>query len=225
MTGLYLYCVGGPEHPEPTELEGIDGIAVRSLETPGLRVWVSAMESAPAATLDRVRMHNAVVEASTARDTPLPMRFGQWFASETELEAAMAERGPRLERALDRVRDALEFGVRVMDPARRPDPTPPDRSSGTAYLEGLARRGEVAEQSRRLGAEVAAELRSFLGPVVRAQSVRGGGEGALVTIAHLVARHDTGTYGTRLRTFSTRRPDVRLVLSGPWPPYGFIDDA
>lgn len=224
MMGLYLYCVGAGDHPKPGELEGIDGAPVRALDTAGLRAWVSPMEAAPPASLDRVRSHNAVVEAAAEERTPLPMRFGQWFDSEAELKAALAERRPRLEAALERVRGALEFGVRVLDPART-EPTPPDRSSGTAYLEGLARRVEVAEQSRRRGAEVAAELRSFLGPVVRAQSVRPGGSGAIVTIAHLVARHDTGTYGTRLRTFSTRRPDVRLVPSGPWPPYGFTDDG
>lgn len=224
MMGLYLYCVGARDHPDPGELEGIDGAPVRALETAGLRVWVSPMESAPPASLDRVRSHNAVVEAAAAERTPLPMRFGQWFASESELDAAMAERARRLERALERVRGALEFGVRVLDPDRT-DPGPPDRSSGTAYLEGLARQVEVAERSRRRGAEVAAELRSFLGPLVRDQSVQAGGSGALVTIAHLVARHDTGTYGTKVRTFSTRRPDVRLVLSGPWPPYGFADDG
>lgn len=224
MMGLYLYCVGAEDHPDPGETEGIGGAPVRALSAAGLRVWVSPLESAPAASLERVRSHNAVVEAAAEEATPLPMRFGQWFASEADLRAALDERRPRLERSLERVRGALEFGVRVLDPGGG-DPPPPDRSSGTAYLEGLARRVELAEQSRRRGAEVAAELRSFLGPLVRAQDVRPGGSGALVTIAHLVDRHDTGTYGTRLRTFTSRRPGVRLVFSGPWPPYGFTDDG
>lgn len=224
MTGLYLYCVGGPEHPEPAELEGIDGRPVRSLDTSGFRAWVSSMESTPAATLDRVRIHNAVVEASTARETPLPMRFGQWFATKGELVDALGERRPRLLQGLERVRGAVEFGVRIIDP-NTPEPPAPDRSSGRSYMEALARREEEAERARRRGAEVAAEMRTFLGPAIREQAVRPGGSEALVAIAHLVARHDTGTYSTRLRTFSMGRPELRFVCSGPWPPYGFSDDG
>lgn len=220
--GLYLYCVGEPAHPKPGALHGIDGAPVRSLTTAGLRAWVSDMDAAPAASLERVRAHNQVVETSARDATPLPMRFGQWFGSTAELTAALADRQPGLGQALDRVRGAMEFGVRVLDPSRTGEAVP-DRSSGKAYLEGLARREEEAEQSRRRGAQVAAELRSFLGPAVRDQQVRPGGVGTLVVIAHLVARHDTGTYRTRLRTFSLRWADLRFVFSGPWPPYGFTD--
>lgn len=224
MTGLYLYCVGGPEHPEPGAVEGIDGGPIRSLDASGLRAWVSPLPAAPAATLDRVRIHNAVLEASTAFQTPLPMRFGQWFATETELLEALGDRRPRLEQGLERVRDAVEFGVRIIDP-NAAELQAPDRSSGRAYMEGLALREEEAEKARRRGAELATELRTFLGPAIRDQAVRPGGAAALVAIAHLVERHDTGTYSTRLRTFSIGRPELRFVCSGPWPPYGFTDDG
>lgn len=222
--GLYLYCVGGPDHPEPDALTGIEGVPVRSLDAAGLRAWVSPMETAPAASLDRVRAHNAVVEVSAEMSTPLPMRYGQWFESEEELAAVLADRQATLAAGLERVRGAMEFGVRVLEPGQK-DRAAPDRSSGKAYLEGLARREDEAERARRRAAQVAAELRSFLGPVVRAQQVRPGGSGALVSIAHLVGRHDTGTYNTRLRTFSLRWPELRFVFSGPWPPYGFTDDG
>lgn len=220
--GLYLYCVGAPDHPPPIELEGIAGAPVRALDAGGLQAWVSSLDGPPPASLDRVRAHNAVVEASAETSTPLPMRFGQWFETEAALSAALDARQPGLERALDRVREAMEFGVRIIERGGAERPAP-DRSTGKAYLEALARREEEAERSRRRGAQVAAELRSFLGSVVRAQEVRPGGSDALVSIAHLVGRHDTGTYNTRLRTFSLRWPDLRFVFSGPWPPYGFTD--
>jgi hypothetical protein len=72
---------------------------------------------------------------------------------------------------------------------------------------------------------VAADLRSFLGDRIRDQKVRPGGGEGLVAIAHLVARHDTGGYSDAIGTFSDRHPDLSFVTSGPWPPYGFVDDA
>lgn len=227
--GLYLYCVGEAAHPEPRAVEGLEGGAVRALDASGLRTWVSELPGAPSASLERVRAHNTVVEAATKERTALPMRFGQWFASETELREVVAERRERLERRLERVRGAMEFGVRVLDPERG-DATgsgaeAPDRSSGRAYLEGLARREEETEKTRVRGAEVAAELRSFLGPLIRDHRVRPGGADGIVAIAHLVARHDTGAYSDRVHTFTDRRSDLRFVISGPWPPYGFADDG
>jgi hypothetical protein len=222
--GLYLYVVGAADHPDPQAVEGIEGAPVRALDIAGFRTWVATLAAAPGASLERVRAHNAVVEASSDLRTPLPMRFGQWYADEGELRDALYSRRATLESSLERVRGALEFGVRVMDPERR-DPVRPDRSSGRAYLEGLARREETLQRARLRGAEVAAELLSFLGPLVRAHSVRPGGTDGLVAIAHLVGRHDTRTYQDRVHTFTDRRPELRFVTSGPWPPYGFVQDG
>lgn len=223
--GLYLYCVTMPDHPEPAGVQGIDGAPVRALDThtAGLRTWVSPFDAVPTASLEHVRAHNAVVEAAAEARTPLPMRFGQWFASESELAAVLAERKDRLRAGLARVRDAMEFGVRVLELESVRTASSPDRSSGKAYLEGLARREEVAEEARRRGARVAAELGSYLGALVRDQRVRPGGGEGLVAIAHLVARHDTGNYGDAIDTFSSRHPELRFVTSGPWPPYGFVE--
>lgn len=238
--GLYLYCVAAPDHPDPAGVKGIEGAHVRALDidTAGLRTWVSTFDAAPTASLEHVRAHNAVVEAAAEVRTPLPMRFGQWFASERELAAALAKRKDRLRSGLDRVRDAMEYGVRVLElqgvesggpagPAAAPDPgaSSPDRSSGRAYLEGLARREGAADEARRRGARIAAELGAYLGALIRDQRVRPGGGEGLVAISHLVARHDTGGYSDAIDTFSSRRPDLRFVTSGPWPPYGFVDGS
>ena len=220
---LYLYAIGAPGHPDPGDISGVDGAPVRGMDVAGFRCWISDLHSAPAASLDRARSHNAVVEASLEEHTPLPMRFGQWFASESELRSALRERGKALRRALERVDGAVEFGVRVLDPSSKRVHTP-DRSSGRAYLEGLARREAATEQARRRGAEVASALRTELGDLVRAQAVRPGDTTALVAIAHLVDRHDTGSYRRRVHTFTERRQDLRFVTTGPWPPYGFVDE-
>lgn len=92
-------------------------------------------------------------------------------------------------------------------------------------MEGLALREETLKQARLRGAEIAVELRSFLGPLVRDHAVRPGGTDGLVAIAHLVPRHDTGAYNRQVHTFTERHPELRFVTSGPWPPYGFVHDG
>lgn len=219
--GLYLYCLGQPSHPPPASLLGIDGAPVRAERVAGFTAWVSDLGRAPDASLDRIQIHNRVVSAATDTATPLPLRYGQWFASGQELALSLEERADILARSLERVQGALEYGVRVLDPGHQPAALV--RTTGTAYLEALARREQRDRLDRSRGEEVAAALRSWLGPLVREGSVRTGGGGTLAAVAHLVDRHDTGSYDRRIRSFPPRRPELRFLFTGPWPPYGFVE--
>jgi hypothetical protein len=220
--GLYMYCIGKASHPAPTGVAGIDGAVVRAEEVAGFAVWVSDLDAPPAPSLDDARLHNAVIEAAAVDATPLPFRFGQWFDSPRDMARSLVDRQELLASQLLRVEGALEYGVRVMDPAYKDQPR--DRGSGKAYIESLARRsrGDDADHSR--GREIAAALRSRLGPLVRDERVRLVGSGTLASIAHLVDRHDTGTYLQAVRKFPAEHPDLRFVFTGPWPPYGFVDE-
>jgi hypothetical protein len=219
--GIYVYCLGTEAHPDPAALQGVEGAAVRGERVAGLGAWVSDMTRAPTPSLDAVRAHNAVVEAATETATPLPFRFGQWFESRDAFVRSIEERRERLGESLHRIGDALEFGVRVIDPEHQT--APPDRTSGTAYLEALAMRGRQDEADRERGRAVAAALRARLGPLVRDERVRLVGAGTLASIAHLVARHDTGEYERNIRGFPSERPELRFLFTGPWPPYGFVE--
>lgn len=219
--GIYAYCIGTPGHPPPGGVRGLDDAAVRALAAAEFRVWVSDLARAPSASLDTIRAHNRVVEAAAEEATPLPFRFGQWFASEAALEASLLERREPLGRRLRHVAGTLEHGVRVVDPAHAH--RPPDRSSGTAYLEALARQAREDQLDRARGREVAAALHRWLKPLVRDERVRLVGGGTVAAIAHLVDRHDTGTYRRRVEAFPARWPELRFLFTGPWPPYGFAE--
>lgn len=225
--GCYLYCLGTAEHPrpEPADLTGIDGAPVHARDVAGLVGWVSELDTAPSPSLDRVREHNRVVERACDVRTALPLRFGQWFADEAALEESLVDRLDALRAGLARVADALEMGVRVIDPAHVGEDTPPDRSTGRAYLEALARREGAAKEARTRGEALARALTEALDGLVRATRIRplGGAEG-LVAVAYLVGRHDIGSYRAAADHFAARHERVRFLFSGPWPPYGFAED-
>lgn len=221
--GLYLYCLGAHDHPEPRDTAGLEGAPVAPLRAADLLAWVSELSAAPAASLARIREHNHVVERACAERTALPVRFGQWFPDAAALGQELDARRAALAERLAAVDGALEMGVRVIDPARSAEL--PDRSSGRAYLEALAQRESAARAERERGAAIARELAAWIGPLVRDTRVRLLGTAAgLVAVAHLVDRHDIGGYAARAREFAPRHGDLRFLFSGPWPPYGFADD-
>ena len=222
--GLYLYCIGAPDHPAPVDVAGIGGAPVEGLSADPFSAWVSTLDRAPSPSLEGAREHNAVVERACLVETALPLRFGQWFADRGALTSVLEERSEILVAGLRRVAGAMEMGIRVLDPAHAH--APPDRSSGKAYLEGIARRETHTREARERGAAVANELGEWLGSLVRERRDRPLGTAAgLVAIACLVARHDTRSYNGRVREFPARHPDLRFLFSGPWPPYGFVDDG
>ena len=95
---------------------------------------------------------------------------------------------------------------------------------GTAFL--LKKRREVLgeEEARRRADGLAAWLASGVGGLACESNVRlSPSEAIVVRAAHLVERARVADYRARLRGLAAARPDLRLLTSGPWPPYSFSD--
>lgn len=95
---------------------------------------------------------------------------------------------------------------------------------GTAFL--LAKRREIlgGEEARRRSEELAAWLAAGVSGLVRETAARPRPSGAIaLSAAHLVERARVAEYRARLRALGAGRPPLRLLTSGPWPPYSFSD--
>ena len=224
--GIYLYAILPAGLTPPAGLTGVGDAAVDSVDTDDLTLWISAMERAPAASIDGIRSHNRVVEEAMRVATPVPVRFGQWVESRAALLRSVSEKAETYHSALEQVRDAVEFGVRVIDPelAQAAAAAPAqDRTSGTAYLQSLARaqteRSRLAPRARA----VADSLTAALGDLVRAHREEPlPSSHGLFSAAHLVARHEISRYRSTLDSFRARTEDLHFLVSGPWPPYSFV---
>ena len=95
---------------------------------------------------------------------------------------------------------------------------------GTAFL--LKKRREVLgeAEARRRAEELTAWLAAGLAELACESAVRvSPSEAIVVRAAHLVERGRVAEYRARLRELGAERPDLRLLTSGPWPPYSFSD--
>ena len=130
-----------------------------------------------------------VVAALTANGPVLPMRFG---STTDDVAGLLGERAEEQAGALERVRGAVELGVREAG-GSAPPPV-----SGTDYLIRRARFERV---------------HTALEPLARA-AVRGPRPPHLG--AYLVEREDVDAFRARVAGL-----DDDLVCTGPWPPYSF----
>jgi hypothetical protein len=171
--------------------------------------------------------HEAVVEAVMKRcEAVLPVRFGMTFGDEAALDDAVARHTSSLVTGLERVRGCVEMGVRVMsreakEEATSPNSAPADQS-GRAYM--LARledeRRRRASQSRVEA--IADALDAALSPLTRDGTRRLlPAPQVLLTAAYLISRDASESFTSRARSLADAHPDVRIVCTGPWPPYHF----
>lgn len=228
MTGRYLYCLLSDDVVPPRGLRGVGDAPVELRRQGGLACWVSPLDRVPDPTVEEIRHHNAVVATVLAAGhTPLPVRYGQWLADDSFLAERLHAGASDFLRALERVRDAVEFGVRVLDPepaalAPAEVPSPEGPGAGTAYLRALAARLESERRIDLRGREIAESLRATLGSIVRAERIDAlHSQHGIVSIAHLVERSGAEAYRGCIDAFGHDHNDLRFFVSGPWPPYSF----
>jgi len=233
---LYVYCLGG-DLPESAfeELAGVGGARVRALTFGSVTAVVSeAGDEAAAVNEENLLAHNRVNAAALAVATPLPCRFGTRAAPERLAEYVLNNEAA-LSAALARVRGRVEMSVKLMEKSGvrgqesgvESEAGGADVSAagaGTAFL--LKKRREILgeEGARRRAEEAAAWLASGVGELARETAARlSPSEAIFVRAAHLVERVRVEDYRVRLRALAAGRSDLRLLTSGPWPPYSFSE--
>lgn len=191
--------------------------------------WVSACAMA----------HDAVVAHCARLGTVLPMKLFTLFSSDARAVADIARRRGRLMRLLGRLAGRQEWGLQLT--ADRPAPRVTARraaragkgrvASGTAYL--LARRRERDEAARQV-AGARQEGERLLAALARhADDARrhpvgpapDGSRRLLLDAALLVRADRTGPFRAAAARLAGRlgRQGYRVRLTGPWPPYNFVD--
>ena len=223
--GLYAYCIVPRGHQVDGRLIGVGGTAVRSHSIDELAVLVSEMER-PQPSAEHVQEHNAVIEAVVTEEvTPVPLRFGQWAADESVFDEAVREKAEWYGERLRLFAGALEFGLRVIQPDRRPpaqDVRVPPAATGLEYMNALRARvsaegaqAEVVERVRR----GISEALSALAREERFEEART--PNGIITVSHLVPRQNFDEYRAEAQRLRGRYSEMRFLVSGPWMPYSF----
>ena len=184
-------------------------------------------------TMENVLRHEAVVEAARRRGPALPVRFGTVFRDAEALASALAERYEPLAADLERLGDKVELSLTALwagpHPGDAPAPAPREegalagRGAGARYLYARAaetrrddavreRAQAVARDVDRVLAALALETRVALLPTPR----------VAVRTAYLLDPAGVEPFRTAFEEMRRARGDLRLLLTGPWPPYSFV---
>ncbi|MGH3444106.1 MAG: GvpL/GvpF family gas vesicle protein, partial [Nocardioidaceae bacterium] len=184
--------------------------------------------------LERVaRGHDDVVQAVARVGPVAPLRLATICLDDDAVRARLAEWGPELRQALDRVEGRVEWSVKVYAPSPGPAEGPAPAATGTGTGTDYLRRKRTLSQSRRSaeehGAKTAGEIheelarRSVASRQLAAQDARLTGHQGTMTLngAYLVPEADVDAFAHEVDRLAGEHAGVRIESHGPWPPYSF----
>jgi Gas vesicle synthesis protein GvpL/GvpF len=216
---LYAYAIADPG--AQVKVSGLRGADVRSVPAGDVDVLVSEHDHIESsADVDDLWAHEAVVESAGEKGRAvLPLRLGTVLPDEAAVVGLVDERAQEFTRALDRVRGAVEIGVRAAVTEGAPEPKPEtNERPGTAYL--MTR---LAQKQR--GDEVIDLVHRPLADLARehVRLDRSIGDFSSVRLAYLVDEDAVEPFQERVQDLEAELDHVRLACTGPWPPYSFAE--
>lgn len=213
-----LYVYGISDAPDAPSVPGLRDAPLSVSGQGGVFAVCSEHDDAPfEADESTLLEHERVVEALLEHGTVLPMRFGSSVADRESLLRFLDERRADFELGLERVRGAVEIGVRALIREEPAELTPAlagaDRP-GTAYM--LARLND-----EKRSAAIAAHIHEPLVALSRESASRQSPLNGDLNTAYLVDRKDVDPFRATVEKLDDAVDDATVVCTGPWPPYSF----
>ena len=173
------------------------------------------------------RAHQDVVQYVFERAAAVvPIAFGSLHHTDEDVRRSLEEQSARLTGLLRRFRNTHEWGLRLARRRARVAVAAGEPGAGAAYL--ASRRAELRGELDAETQRAAAELDGALGAASRERRVLAQAIGDLVLrVAYLVPASEADAVKRIVleRGVDLERLGLGAELSGPWPPYSFVDVA
>jgi hypothetical protein len=237
--GLYVYAVGKSDDDEPPPLQGVLDKPAYRLDAGPFCVIVS---ECPLPVVRAERRHIAamqrVLAALNTEFDFLPMAFGTVTKSVADLRCFLDEHQETLMEQLQRITGAVEMGLRlsleVSDPiAYLVERTPAlktareriFRSHRTPSYDDKIRLGQMVDQAlnRYREARTAEVMNLVSASCAEVMTLPVHKEKEIANLAALVPRPKRDQFEAAVHASAAQiDEDIAFNISGPWPPYNFV---
>jgi len=238
--GRYLYSVIPAEAVDSLKLEvdGIDGADVYPLVVGSLAAIVSDLEEQKLRPERKnLSAHSAVLRKLMDQSTLLPVAFGIVAKDERDIRDLLADHEREMLDQLERVKDKVEMGLRGT--LRVPDvfqffiekfPELRERrdetfAGGEPSREAKIELGQLfSELLQDLQDDYAAQAEERLRQVGEVRVSEPRSEEEMINLSVLVARGELGSFREAIEALAPDLDEhIDLQVSGPWPPYNFVE--
>ena len=193
-----------------------------------LAVATSPWRDKESPDVGRVLAYEKVIAMLHATRTVVPLRFGCVVEDQAQILRLLDEREAEFEQLLGRLEGLVEMGMRAWWEAPPEEPLPADL---TGALTGPGARYLSAARGRHAGLTPVEEwwadrICGLLDGlyVQQRREARQASEGRLLSLHFLVPKASAKHFRDRVRWIAFPG-DMKSLVSGPWPPYSFVDHA
>lgn len=218
---VWVYAVASRLDGEQLSgLAGVGGEPVRTISSGGIHAVVGSVDAAAfgessiasmlgdLADIEPIgRAHHEVVATIAAECPVVPLRLATIYPDDDTVSALLAEHHAELAELLESLRGTQEWGVQVYL-----------RSGGAQqpWLEAEA----SADEIDRVLSELAIASRRQPAPYLRPGSVCGW---MVLNGIYLLEADRAAEFASIARQFAAEHGALRVEITGPWPPYSFVD--
>ena len=238
----YVYAILARQSPLSSGLVGLGGDTLSTVPWRDLAAATSRLAAGDLQpTVEHVLRHAEIVEELWQLGPVLPVRFGTVLADAAAVAQALAARYAVLAADLERLGDKVEFGLSVLweqpaidDEQRREahdrSPAAPEAAAapgrGAQYLQARLAEHQRMAAARDRARVFARDLDSVLGAhaLERRCTILPTSRLALRT-AYLLEPSQVQDFRQTFDRLRLAYPQLRFLLSGPWPPYSFVTPA
>lgn len=233
----YAYCVTEKEafpellrHRKPIPLESVSGIQGNQIFLyPASDLAVIVSEHSPQEKLNQKAAveHARVISECFKVSTILPFRFGTVFGDDEALRRSIRSNHRQFSTNIERLRGKTEMHLKVTleDCAREAGYRPclEKNAVGKAYLANLRETATLQRERQTKARSVSVQMHRMFTPLDEEVSCRRMDTGKmLLDIAHLIDTRSVERYQNKYSSASVMMKDCHMQLSGPWPPYHFV---
>ena len=233
----YAYCIAERQafpdlcrHRRPMPLTGVSGLfGNQTFLFPAGDLAVIVSEHSPEdtdqASVQAQKEHARVIGDCFKLSTVLPFRFGTTFQDDDALRRSVRSNHRHFMANVERLRGKAEMHIKMLIDDTCPGNANPVLTDcvGQKYLSSLresaTRQRDRQSRARALSVQM---HRMFLPLAEEITCKRTDSGKMLLDIAHLIDNKTIERYQNKYSTATIEMKDCRMQLSGPWPPYHFV---
>lgn len=235
---LYTYGIIDSSDQIDEPIHGLGGASVYSVPYCDIGAIVSELAECSMQDIveQRVLAHEEVIEKLMERFTVLPVRFRTVHDSREALFAMMQSHYIDFRDNLDRLRNKVEFGIKVIWPSDKikerivnackksgkKTPVPTD-SPNSKFMRDKFEQYRLNEELEKKADKLISIMDMFFSKFAAEKKLkRLRTADMLLDAVYLVEKDKQGNFKKAFEHIKSARPNFRFLFSGPWPPYNFV---
>ena len=232
----YAYCIGEkqafPElahHRKPVPMESVIGVSGNQVFLyPASDLAVIVSEHNPQESLNQKSGvdHARGIADCFQHSTVLPFRFGTVFDDDESLRRSIRSNQRQFQGNIDKLRGKTEMHLKILVDScggHSQDNHLPKDGAGQEYLTSLRENAIRQREHQTRARAVSCQMHRLFLPLDEEVSCRLTESGRMMLdIAHLIDRKCVERYLNKFSTTCAAMREWQMQLSGPWPPYHFV---